>query len=355
MLRYLLLALLLASPSASAGCPGPGALCQPIPIAVGAPTITSVNLSNNSFTGGAASGTVVGAITVGMSSGSFTGTLALSGTNASSFALSGTNLQTNGVVAAGTYSITITATQAGATGSPFAQAETITGTAAVTCAAATFNGTSSFGATAALSGLNAVGQFTVSLWSNITSFATGEIIIELSANSSTNANSFLLYSNSSGSALIELNAAGGLVYSSFPQPTAGAWHNWVFVIDLGLSSNQILAVYIDGVSQTFTQGGGSNIAGLNTYPLYLMSRGGTVNFEAGSMQDPAIFTSKLTSGNAASLAGGASPTTIAGGAAYYWRLSGTTGTEANLGNGGTAAVTLTGVTSSTGPSPCPTQ
>jgi hypothetical protein len=45
-----------------------------------APTISSVSLSNNSFTTGDPSGTVVGAIGVTMSSGSFTGSLSLSGT-----------------------------------------------------------------------------------------------------------------------------------------------------------------------------------------------------------------------------------------------------------------------------------
>src|SRR5271163_753782 len=92
--------------------------------------ITGVGLSNSTFTGGAASGTVVGAISVMMSPSSpaFSGALSLSGTNASSFQIVGSNLETNGAVAAGTYNINIVATEAGATGSPFTQAETVTGT-----------------------------------------------------------------------------------------------------------------------------------------------------------------------------------------------------------------------------------
>jgi hypothetical protein len=91
--------------------------------------ITGVSLSNSSFTGGASSGTVVGAISVTMSPAmpAFSGTLALSGSSASSFQIAGTNLETNGVLPAGTYQINIVATQAGATGSPFTAAETITG------------------------------------------------------------------------------------------------------------------------------------------------------------------------------------------------------------------------------------
>lgn len=97
--------------------------------AVATPTITGVVLSNSTFIGGSGSGTVVGAITVTMTGGSFTGSLSLSGVDAASFQIVGSNLETNGIVPAGPYMITITATQAGAAGSPFAQPFMITGTA----------------------------------------------------------------------------------------------------------------------------------------------------------------------------------------------------------------------------------
>jgi hypothetical protein len=92
--------------------------------------ITAVSLSNSTFTGGAASGTVVGAISVTMSPASpaFSGSLSLSGTNASSFQIVGSNLETNGALPGGTYNINIVATETGATGSPFTQAETVTAT-----------------------------------------------------------------------------------------------------------------------------------------------------------------------------------------------------------------------------------
>ena len=72
-------------------------------------TISSVTLSNNSFTGGAASGTVVGRDQrhdVARSAGVFRN-LSLSGTNASRFQIVGSNLETNGVVPAGTYQSTL--------------------------------------------------------------------------------------------------------------------------------------------------------------------------------------------------------------------------------------------------------
>jgi hypothetical protein len=92
-------------------------------------SISQVNLSNSSFAGGSPSGTVVGAISEVMSPASpaFNGTLSLSGTDASKFQIVGSNLKTNGVVPPGTYHINIVATEAGAIGSPFTQAETIVG------------------------------------------------------------------------------------------------------------------------------------------------------------------------------------------------------------------------------------
>jgi hypothetical protein len=90
-------------------------------------TITGITLSNASFTGGSSSGTVVGSISVTMTGGSFSGSLSLTGADAASFQIVGTNLETNGVVANGSYAINIVATQGGAIGSPFSQPETITG------------------------------------------------------------------------------------------------------------------------------------------------------------------------------------------------------------------------------------
>lgn len=98
--------------------------------AVVTPSITGITLSNSSFSAGVPSGTVVGAISVAMSSGTFSGALSLSGNNASSFQIVGSNLETNGVVNAGSYVVTVTATETGVTGSPFAQQFSLTATGA---------------------------------------------------------------------------------------------------------------------------------------------------------------------------------------------------------------------------------
>ena len=97
-------------------------------------TITGVGLSGTSFPGGSSGGTAIGQVSVPMfpTTPAFSGTLALSGTDAARFQLSSASLpstlQLNGSQPQGNYSVTVTATQAGATGSPFAQSFTITGT-----------------------------------------------------------------------------------------------------------------------------------------------------------------------------------------------------------------------------------
>jgi hypothetical protein len=130
MFRFLLLLLISAAfaiPTTSRGASTSANLAITV---TKAQAITGVSLSSSSFMGGAPSGTVVGTISVSMSPASpaFSGTLTLSGSNASSFQIAGTNLETSGVLPAGTYQVNIVATQAGASGSPFTAAETITGT-----------------------------------------------------------------------------------------------------------------------------------------------------------------------------------------------------------------------------------
>jgi hypothetical protein len=94
-------------------------------------TIQSVGLSNSSFAGNSPSGTKVGDVSVVMSPNTpaFAGTLSLGGNDAALFQLVGTALETNGVVAPGSYNINIVATQSGISNSPFTQAKAITGTA----------------------------------------------------------------------------------------------------------------------------------------------------------------------------------------------------------------------------------
>lgn len=110
---------------------GGGSRTQAVTITASAQTIASVILSNDQFISGTGSAnTTVGNVYVVMSPATpaFSGTLSLTGTSAGSFALSGSQFKVGGSnLSAANYSLNIVATQAGATGSPKTQAQTIVG------------------------------------------------------------------------------------------------------------------------------------------------------------------------------------------------------------------------------------
>jgi hypothetical protein len=85
----------------------------------GVVTLLGVTLSNNSFVAGQPAGTVVGVVAVQATGGTFTGTISVTGTNASSFTVNGSSqLVTTAVLGTGSYSITLNALMSG--GSRFA-------------------------------------------------------------------------------------------------------------------------------------------------------------------------------------------------------------------------------------------
>jgi hypothetical protein len=96
-------------------------------------TLSGVTLSTNQFVYGAASNSVIGAVGVTATGGSFIGTMQLTGPDASRFALSSTTLPANLTCPSGTpcptsggpFNLNIVATQAGAGYSPLSQPETI--------------------------------------------------------------------------------------------------------------------------------------------------------------------------------------------------------------------------------------
>jgi hypothetical protein len=99
-------------------------------------TIAGAGLSTSTYTSGITSGAPIGAVNVTMNPASpaFSGTLSLTGTNAANFALSSPTLPANLVANGSTptctsstpQSLSLVATQSGATGSPYTQPVTVT-------------------------------------------------------------------------------------------------------------------------------------------------------------------------------------------------------------------------------------
>jgi hypothetical protein len=114
LMRVLLLLELLAATVVPKAVAAPGNSY----LVSGGPIITGITLSKSYFTGVQAPTTTIGVLTVSTTGMAFTGTLALGGPAASSFVISGNNLNANATLNPGTdYSITVTPTQAGVSGS----------------------------------------------------------------------------------------------------------------------------------------------------------------------------------------------------------------------------------------------
>lgn len=252
------------------------------------PTITSVTLSAASFVGSSASGTVVGSITVQTSGlgGVFAGTLSLTGTNASSFQIVGTNLETNGVIVAGSYAVNIVATQTSMAGSPFTQAETLTGTSAgisppAQAVAAGFNASvfnSDFTSTSDVattsgaasgakwywSGVNSTSQFSINTGagSGVTAGATGVLTLLGSSVNFADALSSLPSSQNGATGTGTFKRGYFEARMQFGHLVAGAgsfagWPSfWLFQSALGAASAGVMTSEVD-IMESFPQGTGA--------------------------------------------------------------------------------------------------
>lgn len=242
----------------------PGATGSPFgvdfPITVrttGAPTITNIALSATSFVSGIDDLTI-GNVTVSITSGSFSGSLALGGTDAASFVLVGNVLKTVGTLLPRTYAITLTATQAGATGSPFTRAFTLTattalhaihlsstsvaaGTSGATVGAITIDSTGTFTGSLSLLGTDAA-KFTISSGNLLTAttLLTGAYSISIRATQS----------GATGSPLTTAFTITAVAGSGPPPPaTAAGYTHLVFSEDFTASSS---------VASTSTQSSGAS-------------------------------------------------------------------------------------------------
>jgi hypothetical protein len=157
-----------------------------------------------------------------------------------------------------------------------------------------------------LSGTSAV---TVALWVNRTySAGPAHTLIELSTDfNSTNAGFGLFPDDTSacGTGQIMLGVDGDAGYSinCFTQPSSGVWHHLVAIYDKSQPGTQETALYIDGSLQTvtlspFTNDNTNNFGAL---PLYVFSRGGTLEFNVNVIDEIVIYARALTPAEVAQL------------------------------------------------------
>jgi hypothetical protein len=170
--------------------------------------------------------------------------------------------------------------------------------------------------------INGLTTISVAFYLNWTTFANDDhIAAENSPDSNFNVGAFLIDpdESSTGKFVIGPKGTGNNQWlDSFTRPSAGVWHQYVIIMDRVAPSN---TVYVDGQLQTLTTFAHS-LANGTTYGnnnCYLMTRGGTSLFAAGTMADFAIWNGSLTQTEAIALAYGfARPNTIRPGALKKW-------------------------------------
>lgn len=151
-----------------------------------------------------------------------------------------------------------------------------------------------------LSGTNVV---TVSFWMKWNSFANDDdLAMEFSTNLNENNGVFAMDPNSSAPALgsfaVTLRNGGLYNCAYFTRPSAGEWHHYVFVMDMGQGSALGEHThYVDGVSQSLSAcpGASADLSGnFGNFPLYFMSRAGSSLFGAGSLDDVRVYNRALS-------------------------------------------------------------
>jgi hypothetical protein len=222
-----------------------------------------------------------------------------------------------------------------------------------------FNGTSDFLNSVATVDLSTSSnkQLSVVFWLNWTTNANNDHLAgEFSANYNSNNGGFLLDINQSsptGTAGFNVHTTGGnFLTCNITRPSAGALHKYAVAWDISVNPNTC-AVWLDGVAQSPTVNSNTDTGGtFGNYTIYLMSRGGTTLFGAGTMSRFSIYLGHLltnTEGqNLTSTSTCTSPTTL-GSNVVYLPFNGVSPETDSSGNG--HSFTVTGTT--TGSQTCP--
>ncbi|MDB4958297.1 MAG: abfA [Myxococcales bacterium] len=143
---------------------------------------------------------------------------------------------------------------------------------------------------------------TVAFWVNrVYSAGPRHTLLELSGDFNTVMTGFGIFPDDTttcfaGQIMVGLQGDVGYNMSCFAQPTSGAWHHLVAVFDKSRPANNEVTLYIDGTEQTpvAVPNVSDNTNGFGALPLYLFSRAGTMEQNAGTVDDLIIWTRALT-------------------------------------------------------------
>lgn len=168
-----------------------------------------------------------------------------------------------------------------------------------------FDGTNDSGRTAAID-LSAVSTMTVAINFNWTTFANdNDLMLESSASASVNAGAISIMPNLSAGTFRVLIGTSGAASNSvtFTRPAAATWIHGVFCFDRNAGLQQVVAVYLDGVSQSLSTGAVDTTAtgGFGNHIWNFMCRDNASLFGAGKFDDVRIYNRVLGAGEARAL------------------------------------------------------
>jgi hypothetical protein len=137
---------------------------------------------------------------------------------------------------------------------------------------------------------------------------------------------------------IGLNGNVGQSTKSFPRPSSAAWHHYVAHLDMSLSADEVVAGYVDSISQTLSViTANDNTGNFANKTLNFMCRDNSSFFGAGRLCEVAIWGGNfLSTTDIDDLYAGTklpdSASLSIGAATHYWKICGTASPEpATLG------------------------
>ena len=159
-----------------------------------------------------------------------------------------------------------------------------------------FNGTSDSGAIPL--DLSGTSKVTLEFWLKWNQYANNDALaMEFTPNFNSNAGGILVDPNAGefgGTFGVAIGTSEDRNSVFFQRPSAGVWHHYAIVIDTTAPFGSEITPYVDGQSvATQQESTGSGQGAFANSTLYLMSRGGSSLFGAGTLDELAIYNTTL--------------------------------------------------------------
>jgi fibronectin type 3 domain-containing protein len=146
--------------------------------------------------------------------------------------------------------------------------------------------------------LSGTDEATVEFWLKWSAYADDDrLAMEFTSNFNDHDGGFLVDPNApqgAGKFAVSLGQGASRNGITFQRPTAGTWHHYAFVLDASAPANDQIMPYVDGQAVSHDQiASGTGAATFADAVLHFMSRNSASLLGAGSLDDLALYTTKL--------------------------------------------------------------